>query len=122
MRWTLTREYRFEAAHQLHWHPGRCARLHGHSYRMEVSVSGPLDARGVVRDFAEIDAVVEEAVLDSFDHSFLNDLIDNPTCERLAAHAFARILEAGLDVVSVRLWETERGSVTVVSDERTTEA
>jgi len=89
---------------------------------MEVSVSGPLDARGVVRDFAEIDAVVEEAVLDSFDHSFLNDLIDNPTCERLAAHAFARILEAGLDVVSVRLWETERGSVTVVSDERTTEA
>ena len=110
---TLLREYRFEAAHCLPWHPGRCARVHGHSYRLEVAVSGPLDERGVVMDFAELDAVVEAQVVEAYDHRDLNEVLDNPTCELIALDALGRLQAAGLALAWLRLWETERGSALV---------
>jgi len=54
MRISIVRRYRFEAAHTLPWHPGKCSRTHGHSYVLEVQVAGELDNRGVVMDFAEV--------------------------------------------------------------------
>lgn len=113
MRVTVVRQYRFEAAHVLPWHPGKCSRLHGHSYRLEVKVQGPLDGRGVVMDFAEVDDVVERCVVGPLDHQHLNDLMDNPTAERVALLAGERLTQAGLPWSALRLWETEDGSVVV---------
>lgn len=112
---TVVREYRFEAAHHLAWHPAACRRVHGHSYRLEVAVTGPLDERGVTLDFAEVDAVVAEAVLAVYDHRDLNEVLTNPTCELLAVDAMGRLAGSGLPVSWLRLWETERGSALVTA-------
>ena len=57
-RTRVTCTFTFEAAHRLAWHPGKCRNLHGHSYRLDVSVEGPLDANGVVLDFDTLQDVV----------------------------------------------------------------
>lgn len=113
VRVSVVRLYRFESAHVLPWHPGKCSRLHGHSYRLEVSVQGDVDDRGVVMDFAEVDEVVERCVVGELDHRHLNDVLENPTAERLALYAGERLTAAGLPWTVLRLWETEGGSVVV---------
>ena len=45
---SVTRSFTFEAAHQLPWHPGKCRELHGHGYRLEVTVEGPVGDNGMV--------------------------------------------------------------------------
>lgn len=116
MRTRVTRAFGFEAAHELPWHQGKCKRLHGHSYRLEVTVEGPLDANGIVIDFDDVKTVVNREVVDRFDHRHLNDLLDNPTAERLAAEAWRLLHEAGLAVVRLRLWETPDSSVELLAD------
>jgi 6-pyruvoyltetrahydropterin/6-carboxytetrahydropterin synthase len=100
----------FAAAHRLPDHEGKCCRLHGHTYGLEVTVqgtpqqSGP--AAGMVMDFAELKSRVSELVVEPLDHQLLNDVFDFvPTVEAVAAWAFTRLQEAGLPVVRVRLSE-----------------
>ena len=102
--------FRFEAAHVLPYHPGKCARLHGHSYRLEVAIAGPLQAegpaRGMIEDFDTIRSVVHQDVLEVLDHQHLNDIIENPTCERIIQWIWDRLQPVlpGLD--ELVLWET----------------
>ncbi|MDQ1402577.1 MAG: 6-pyruvoyltetrahydropterin/6-carboxytetrahydropterin synthase [Actinomycetota bacterium] len=107
MQTSVVRTFRFEAAHQLPWHTGKCRQLHGHGYRLEVTVTGPLTGVGIVIDFADLAAVVRSSILDVYDHTFLNDLIENPTAEVIVADAWKRLAAAGLAVTRLRLWETE---------------
>lgn len=84
----IYKEFSFEAAHLLPNVPAghKCGRLHGHSFRVEVHVEGPLDARlGWVMDYADIKAVVKP-VIARLDHYYLNDIpgLDNPTSEVIA--------------------------------------
>jgi len=108
---TITVSFRFEAAHHLVWHPGKCRNAHGHSYRLDVSVEGPLDEHGVVADFDTVKTTVEETVVSRWDHRDLNDLFDNPTAELLAHDAWERLTGAGLPLSALRLWETADASV-----------
>ena len=110
---TVTRSFTFDAAHILPWHPGKCSRLHGHTYRLEVSVTGPLDCNGVVTDFGYIKKTVKAAVLDQIDHTLLNDTVNNPTAERVALHILSTLQEHGLQPTAVRLWETAECSAEV---------
>ena len=112
----MTRSFSFEAAHQLPWHPGRCKRLHGHSYRLEVTVEGVIDHNGVVVDFDDVKRIVTEEVVDRFDHQYLNDLLGNPTAELVAAEAWKLLEAAGLSVVKLRLWETADSSVELLAE------
>jgi 6-pyruvoyltetrahydropterin/6-carboxytetrahydropterin synthase len=113
MRTSVTRTFRFEAAHQLPWHEGKCRHLHGHSYRLDVTVSGPLGPNGIVLDFADLQARVNTEVVDRFDHRYLNDLLDNPTAELLAHQIWKMLEAAGLAVARIRLWETADSMVEV---------
>ena len=113
MRTLVTREFTFEAAHSLPWHQGKCARLHGHSYRLVVTVEGPLDERGVVLDFADLSTLVATHVLERFDHQHLNKFFDNPTAEIVANDIFVCLNNAGLALTRVVLWETANSYVTV---------
>lgn len=113
MRTSVTRSFTFEAAHRLPWHPGRCRNLHGHSYRLEVTVEGPVDENGVVLDFDDLKAVVQREVVDRYDHTLLNDLLDNPTAELIASDAWKRLEAAGLAPARLRLWETPTSSVEI---------
>ena len=116
MRMRVTRAFTFDAAHDLPWHPGKCRNLHGHTYRLEVSVEGPVGSHGVVTDFADLDDVVHREVIDRLDHTYLNDVLDNPTAENIAADIWKRLEQVGfgastLTVARLRLWETLDSSV-----------
>ena len=106
MKTSVSRSFTFEAAHRLPWHEGKCRELHGHSYRLEVTVEGPLDERDVVMDFADVRDVVEREVVSRYDHRYLNDLIDNPTAEVIAQEIWKALEAAELQVSRIRLWET----------------
>jgi 6-pyruvoyltetrahydropterin/6-carboxytetrahydropterin synthase len=100
----LSKEFRFEAAHRLPGLPSGhpLASLHGHTYRVEVGVSGPVDGHlGWVIDFADIRAAVRP-VIAALDHRCLNDIdgLANPTSEKLADWLWAR-LAPGLPLLSV---------------------
>lgn len=91
----IFKEFRFEAAHRLPHVPSnhKCARLHGHSFIVQVFVRGPVGAHsGWVIDFADISAAWQplHAVLD---HNFLNEVegLENPTSEVLARWIWRRI-------------------------------
>ena len=87
--------FRIEAAHRLpNVPPGhKCARLHGHSFAIELHVGGEADAHtGWVMDFAEIKTAFQP-IFDLLDHNYLNDIagLDNPTSERLAVWIWQRL-------------------------------
>jgi 6-pyruvoyltetrahydropterin/6-carboxytetrahydropterin synthase len=120
MKTTITVSTTFAAAHRLPDHEGKCCRLHGHTYGLEVTVqgtpqeSGP--AAGMVMDFAELRAKVSESIVEPLDHQLLNDVFDFvPTVEAVAAWAFARLDQAGLPVVRVRLSEGPNSYVEVTA-------
>ena len=105
-RTRIGRTFRFESAHHLPNLPAghKCRNLHGHNYRIEIVVAGRLDARGFVKDFAEIDAEVMP-LLTQVDHKLLNDVagLENPTAEVIAAWFLKRIG----DCESVRVYEND---------------
>lgn len=94
----IFRELTFEAAHRLpNVPPGhKCARLHGHSYRVEVHVAGPVGGdTGWVMDFGDL-ADACRPVRDRLDHYYLNDIpgLENPTSEVLARWMWERLAPA----------------------------
>ena len=96
MRVELSQEYTFEAAHRLPCVPPghKCHRLHGHSYRVEVSIAGDVDEdAGWLQDFGDITAVVEPLLRRELDHRNLNDVagLENPTTERLCGWLWSRL-------------------------------
>lgn len=102
----IGRRYRFESAHHLPLLPEghKCKNVHGHNYRVEVIVSGALDARGFVMDFAEIDAEIMPLIR-KLDHRLLNEVegLENPTAEVIANWFVQRI--RGCE--SVRVYEND---------------
>ena len=91
----IFKEFGFEAAHRLPNVPPehKCARLHGHSFRCEVHLSGPLDPKlGWVLDFADLKNVVKP-IMDQLDHRYLNEIegLENPTSETLAIWIWERL-------------------------------
>jgi 6-pyruvoyltetrahydropterin/6-carboxytetrahydropterin synthase len=108
----VRRIFDFEAAHRLPKHPGKCRDLHGHSYRLVVTVDRPTDPEsGLAIDFADLEAIVEREAVDLLDHKYVNDLMDNPTAEVMAIWIWNRVKPVleGLD--EVELYETRRCSV-----------
>lgn len=71
---TITKHFKFEAAHRLSKHDGKCKRLHGHSYKLAVSVRGPINPdTGFVVDFGYLKALVDDAIISKLDHQYLGD-------------------------------------------------
>ena len=106
----VRKQFTFEAAHVLPHHTGKCRRLHGHSYRLDVAVDGRLQpdgpAQGMVIDFDRIGEIVQRDVLAELDHRSLNDIVANPTAEIVALWIWERLLGALPGLTEVVLWET----------------
>src|ERR1700680_2634712 len=83
----IRKRFRFEAAHVLPHHPGKCSRPHGHSFRSAVAVEGPLHAtgpaQGMVIDFDEIAAIVKPAVVERLSQESLNEVMPHHTAEHM---------------------------------------
>lgn len=106
----LFKIFRFEAAHRLpNVAPGhKCARLHGHSFRVEVHVSGPVDPQlGWVIDFAELTKAFAP-LYSQLDHNYLNDIegLENPTSENLAIWIWDRLVPSLPGLSQVVIHET----------------
>jgi 6-pyruvoyltetrahydropterin/6-carboxytetrahydropterin synthase len=106
----LTKEYRFEAAHRLPCVPEghKCSRVHGHSYKVEVTVAGPVDpATGWLIDFGVIDDAWAELFV-RFDHHNLNDVpgLENSTCENIAIYVWRALRPQIATLSAVTVWET----------------
>ncbi len=107
----LIRTFRFEAAHSLPNVPAghKCRRVHGHNYRVDVHVTGEVDAKaGWVMDFGDIQSVVGP-VIDQLDHRMLNDIpsLENATSELLAKWLWNRIQPSLPQLSAISVWETE---------------
>jgi 6-pyruvoyltetrahydropterin/6-carboxytetrahydropterin synthase len=106
----ITKTFRFEASHVLPYHAGKCARLHGHSYQLDVTAAGPLNSggssAGMVMDFADLSGIVKDRVIGKLDHAHINDLLENPTCERLLLWIWAALCIDLPAIESITLWET----------------
>jgi len=114
MYFEITKFFEFEAAHKLPKYDGKCQNLHGHSYKLEVSVKILTKslARGIGIDTSMIKLVVEENVINKLDHSLLNDTIEDPTMENICLWIQKELKEA-LPLCKLRLWETSKNSVTL---------
>lgn len=113
---TVTKKFSFEACHHLPHYVGACHNLHGHSYKLSVTVGGNIikDTNnpkcGMIVDFKDLKKIVKENVVDKYDHSNLNDFFENPTAEIMVediAHSIMQKLPKEVYLVSVKLWETE---------------
>lgn len=131
---TITKEFQFDAAHRL-WSDnlseeqnrqiyGNCANLHGHTYRLQVTVSGTVRADGMILNFTELKSFVQETLLTRYDHAYLNELeeYDNMpvTAENMVSHIY-NVLDEKLspkDVLlqSVILYETPTSWATITRE------
>ena len=125
----VTKTVRFDAAHILTNHQGLCRNLHGHTYRVDVTVAqAPGDAQDMVVDFKDLKRVCEERILAKFDHAFIYDgsspaeaeiaavlrrhdmrTVELPfrsTAENLARHFFGELRALMPTVAAVKVWET----------------
>lgn len=132
----LTKEFSFESAHALWGYDGKCREIHGHSYRLFVTIKGePISDEqnpklGMVMDFGELKSIVAREITDRLDHSFVMRrtkqaealaeamgsqftnvvLVDyQPTCENMLIDFAARLkaaLPKGITLHSLRLHET----------------
>jgi len=108
----------FAAAHQLRNFRGKCEKLHGHNWRIEVYIEGEkLNDAGLLIDFKEIKEATDR-ILEELDHSFLNELSQfkdqNPSSENIAAYIFEtlsnKVNNNNIKVTKITAWESDFAS------------
>lgn len=115
----LTIMAEFEAAHNLRNYQGKCNRLHGHNWKVEVTVRGyELDELGMIIDFTVLKAEVSR-IINELDHYYLNELSmfqkQNPTAEHIAKYIYESLVEPlkkhSVTLYEVKIWESPRSAV-----------
>ena len=121
----VTKEFTFDAAHSLPGYRGDCGRLHGHTYKLEITVDGGVNQwTGMVCDFKDLKAMVQDCILRHLDHSHLNEIglrgfpSMMPTAEKMVVW-MAEVLHDNIfksnlpfQLRRVRLWETPTSHAT----------
>lgn len=117
--YNLTVKSHFDAAHALRGYPGECKNLHGHTWDIEVTVSGEtLDEIGIVYDFKSLKDDLGKVLAD-YDHAYLNDVapfdVLSPTAENLAKVIYDRLaatVDPRVNVTEVAVWESPIAKLT----------
>src|SRR5512135_573807 len=120
----LSIEVGFAAAHQLRGYKGKCENLHGHNWRVQISVSAErLNELDIAIDFHDLKKIAQEVVT-PLDHAFLNDIFPftekNPSSENIAKWIFdslkKKINNGNLRMATVTVWESESASASYYED------
>jgi 6-pyruvoyltetrahydropterin/6-carboxytetrahydropterin synthase len=111
----VAKEFKFDSAHKLEWHEGKCKKLHGHTYKLQVIVKGNLNKNGIIIDFEDLKEIVKREVLKKLDHEFLNKIIKNPTSENIAVWIWNK-LKYKLNLHEINLYETPTSFVTIKNE------
>jgi len=115
-------EESFSAGHALRGYKGKCENVHGHNYKVRVTLEGPeLDAVGLLVDFIHVKQAIK-AVIAAVDHKFLNDFAPfdtvNPSAENIAKYFYEetskhlRTAPNGARITSITVWETDTTAAT----------
>ncbi|NLD46595.1 MAG: 6-carboxytetrahydropterin synthase QueD [Clostridiaceae bacterium] len=115
---SVSKVFTFDSAHHLNEYNGKCKNIHGHTYKLEITVKGYPDKNGLVVDFHDLNDIVENEVLSKIDHLYLNDLFDfNPTCEMIGLWIWEevkkRITNMECSLEKLVLWETPTSFITI---------
>ncbi|WP_214876317.1 6-carboxytetrahydropterin synthase QueD [Exiguobacterium sp. CH10] len=109
----IVKEVTFDAAHHLFDYDGKCRALHGHTYKLQMGVSGFLDNRGMTLDFGDLKKIFKEELEPYLDHRYLNESLPymNTTAENMCYWVFEQLAthlpnERDVRVEFVRLYET----------------
>ena len=112
----VSKEFKFDAAHNLVHYHGKCEKLHGHTYKLRVTLEGTPNQEGLVFDFLELKKIVNERVISKLDHAYINELIEQPSAENIAMWIWNRIKDPlngpNYHLYEVTVWETETSFVT----------
>ncbi len=117
--WIISTEANFSAAHQLRGYPGECREVHGHNFRVKVSVqTSELKNLGFGMDFRELKQMFQK-VLKKLDHRNLNELPEfkeiNPTAENIAKYIWdklnSKLKTQNSKLKEVQVWESDTNSV-----------
>ncbi len=124
----ITKNFRFEAAHNFPEHQGKCTRLHGHSYLLEVTLRGPIkdvpdqSFHCMVMDFEGLLRFVRASIIEPLDHSLLNEATGIHTrAENLKHWVWDALVVTGLPdslLYRVRLWKTDTSFAEITQEER----
>lgn len=117
-RVSITKVFTFDSAHHLNDYNGKCKNIHGHTYKLEVTIKGVPDKNGLVMDFHDLNDIIEDEVLEKIDHKYLNEVFDfNPTCEMTGLWIWEEIVEkiakTGCSLERIVLWETPTSYITI---------
>ncbi len=118
----VTVDETFSSGHALRGYKGKCENVHGHNYKVRVTLEGPqLDSIGLLYDFTHLKRVIRE-IVGGVDHKFLNDMapfdVINPSAENLAKYFYdettrqMNAMPEGARVTSITIWETDTTSAT----------
>lgn len=107
----VTKEFSFDSAHYLPDYHGKCENMHGHTYKLQVTVEGEVQPDGMVIDFVKLKEIVKNKVIDKLDHKILNEIIANPSAENTAIWIWEQ-LEKDLAIFEIKVWETPTSFVT----------
>lgn len=110
----VTKEFEFASSHNLRNYEGPCQRVHGHNYKLQVTVkSEKLNQQGMVIDFSDLKSIVKDIIFKKYDHMHLNDVEPfdklNPTAENMTSVFYNMIntrLPENVKVHSIKIWET----------------
>lgn len=114
MKIRVSKEFTFNSAHYLKNYQGDCKKLHGHTYKLIVTIEDSINKEtGMVIDFNKLSRIVKEEVVNKIDHELLNEIWENPTAENMAETIFNSLSKL-LPVHSVKLYETPTSYVEVI--------
>ncbi|MEA1986343.1 MAG: 6-carboxytetrahydropterin synthase QueD [Candidatus Marinimicrobia bacterium] len=129
MKRQISKTFYFSMAHRLTFHKGKCKNLHGHTYKLEIEISGNVDSNGMIMDFGDIDKIVSENIIEKLDHStaiydkdklllenFPKVLMHNifpfeTTAENLSKWIYEKLTDK-IKINKVRLWESATSQAT----------
>lgn len=120
-KYVITKTFYFESAHNLTSYHGKCEELHGHNYRLEISVTGQVNEEGMVIDFKELKSIVKKKIISVLDHKYLNNIFDfSPTSENILKWIYDNIKE-DIDnnqrhISKLALYETRNNKAELIID------